>query len=303
MDWVKLGRGLRALRMRRGWRQADLALVARCSQSLISRVERGRGGLASGRTLQAISSALEARLVVRLDWNGEALDRLLDRGHAQLVEHVIRVLRAAGWEAVPEATFALGGERGSVDILAWHAPRQPFSSSRSSRWFHMSRRWSRRSTGRSGSVERSPALGAGTRRPSRGSWSSPTSERAGVASWAHPTLFEAAFPDRNVAVRRFIQWPGERGLNALWFVSASNQVHARHRVAGRGPAACSVDVPSRLSPCQRVAWVIADRIRLTNSRPSAGWHETWAASRPAAAPVPVPERRGRQRACIIRVRA
>jgi hypothetical protein len=32
------------------------------------------------------------------------------------------MLRAATWEAVPEATFAIGAERGSVDVLAWHAP-------------------------------------------------------------------------------------------------------------------------------------------------------------------------------------
>ena len=30
-------------------------------------------------------------------------------------------LRALGWEVVLEATFFIRGERGSIDILGWHA--------------------------------------------------------------------------------------------------------------------------------------------------------------------------------------
>ena len=57
---------------------------------------------------------------MRLDWNGEALDRLLDGEHANLVEIVARRLRSAGWEVAAEVTFWIRGERGSVDLLAWH---------------------------------------------------------------------------------------------------------------------------------------------------------------------------------------
>ena len=60
-----------------------------------------------------------ARFEQRVLWQGEALDRLLDADHAAIVERVIRWLRAEGWEAVPEVTFAIRGERGA------HATEQP----------------------------------------------------------------------------------------------------------------------------------------------------------------------------------
>ncbi|MCI0582633.1 MAG: hypothetical protein L0227_07015 [Chloroflexi bacterium] len=70
--------------------------------------------------LRRICGALAARLVVRVDWRGEALDQLLDADHARLVEMVVRELRAGGWHCLTEATFAIRGERGSVDVLAYH---------------------------------------------------------------------------------------------------------------------------------------------------------------------------------------
>jgi hypothetical protein len=70
--------------------------------------------------LRRVTDALGARLVVRILWQGEELDRLLDAVHARLVESVMQRLDAAGWIAVPEATFRSGPERGSIDILAWH---------------------------------------------------------------------------------------------------------------------------------------------------------------------------------------
>jgi transcriptional regulator with XRE-family HTH domain len=122
MDAVRLGRGVRALRRRRGWRQADLAAAAHVSQSLISRIEIGRSDRVTLRSLQGIAAALGARIVARLDYNGEALDRLLDADHAALVEATVGRLVAAGWSCTTEVTFAIDGERGSVDVLAHHAP-------------------------------------------------------------------------------------------------------------------------------------------------------------------------------------
>src|SRR5689334_19452262 len=121
MDAVRIGLQIRALRIRRGWRQVDLGSRAGVSQSLIARVERGGCGRVRIGTLDRVVAALDARMVIRVDWHGEAVDRLLDAGHAALVEQVIGILREAGWEATPEVTFAIDGERGSVDVLAWHA--------------------------------------------------------------------------------------------------------------------------------------------------------------------------------------
>ena len=52
--------------------------------------------------------------------HGEDIDRLLDADHAEIVERVSAFLRRHGWEVVPEATFNIYGERGSIDILAFH---------------------------------------------------------------------------------------------------------------------------------------------------------------------------------------
>src|SRR6185312_11798662 len=103
MDAVRVGRVVRALRIRRRWRQLDLAVRARISQSLVARIERGGAGRLRLDTLERVIAALDARLVLRVDWHGEAADRLLDADHAAIVERVLGILHASGWEAVPEA--------------------------------------------------------------------------------------------------------------------------------------------------------------------------------------------------------
>ncbi len=69
-----------------------------------------------------VAGELGARLRVQLLAHGEDLDRLLDADHAEIVERVGALLRGHGWEVVPEATFNIWGERGSIDILAFHPP-------------------------------------------------------------------------------------------------------------------------------------------------------------------------------------
>lgn len=121
MDAVRFGLIIRALRRRKGLTQERLGNDARVGRSAVARVERGEAESFTGATLRRIAVALGARLELRLLWHGEALDRLLDEDHARLVEAIIRELRALGWEVAPEVTFAIFGERGSIDVLAWHA--------------------------------------------------------------------------------------------------------------------------------------------------------------------------------------
>jgi transcriptional regulator with XRE-family HTH domain len=121
VDLVRFGRGFRALRIRRRWRQVDLAAAASVGPSIVARIERGRANTIPPHKLDKVSQALGARLDLRLSWNGEALDRLLDGDHARLVETTAASLRRAGWEVAAEVTFWIRGERGSVDVLAWHA--------------------------------------------------------------------------------------------------------------------------------------------------------------------------------------
>jgi transcriptional regulator with XRE-family HTH domain len=120
MDPVRFGLAIRALRRRRGWTQTDVADRAGVSQTAVSRAERGDARALTLRTLERIAEALGARTSLRLFWHGEELDRLLDAAHAGLVEQVIGILRGNGWEVVPEATFNVYGERGSVHVLAFH---------------------------------------------------------------------------------------------------------------------------------------------------------------------------------------
>ena len=120
MDSIRLGLALRALRIRLGWRQIDLARRTGLSQSTISAIERGHIGSVSLATLERVAAALGARLDVSVRWRGEQLDRLLDEAHANLVEAVVRPLPGWGWEVSVEVSFAVAGERGSIDVLAFH---------------------------------------------------------------------------------------------------------------------------------------------------------------------------------------
>ena len=122
MDGTWVGRRIRALRHYRGWRQADLAARSGESRDVVSRIERGRIGDMPVRRVAAIARALDADLVVSLRWRGGELDRLLDEGHAAVLGRVAELLQACGWITESEVTYSVYGERGSIDLLAWHAP-------------------------------------------------------------------------------------------------------------------------------------------------------------------------------------
>jgi transcriptional regulator with XRE-family HTH domain len=118
VDRIRVGRGLRAIRRRRRWRQQDVAERAKCARSLIADAEAGRiGGMTLDR-LVAIGEVLEADLDLVVRWRGERIDRLVDEAHAALVESVVRLLTHRGWICEVEATFSIWGERGAIDVLA-----------------------------------------------------------------------------------------------------------------------------------------------------------------------------------------
>jgi hypothetical protein len=47
----------------------------------------------------------------------------MDERHAALVDATVRWLTASGWSLAVEASFSIYGERGSIDVLAWHPDR------------------------------------------------------------------------------------------------------------------------------------------------------------------------------------
>jgi transcriptional regulator with XRE-family HTH domain len=122
MDGAWVGRRIRALRQHRGWRQVDLAARSGESRDVVSRIERGRIGEMPVRRVDAIARALDADLVISVRWRGGELDRLLDEGHAAILGRAAEPLGASGWITEPEVTYSVYGERGSIDLLAWHPP-------------------------------------------------------------------------------------------------------------------------------------------------------------------------------------
>jgi hypothetical protein len=88
------------------------------SQSLVSRAERGHLETLSIRTVRAIFAALDAGCTIAPWWRSGQLDRLLDEAHAAMSARTVELLRRTGWDVTVEATFAVYGERGSIDVLA-----------------------------------------------------------------------------------------------------------------------------------------------------------------------------------------
>jgi transcriptional regulator with XRE-family HTH domain len=122
VDDLRVGRVARTLRQRLGWRQADVAKSAGCSQDEVSLLERGRIEGMSLRRLRALFRVFDAEVVVLIRWRGGSLDRVLDARHAHLADAMLGKLAAAGWLVQPEVSYSVYGERGSIDLLAWHEP-------------------------------------------------------------------------------------------------------------------------------------------------------------------------------------
>jgi transcriptional regulator with XRE-family HTH domain len=117
---TRIGRKLRILRLRLGWRQQDLAERAGVSRATVSQAETDPARSVSLRALQQIADALGARLTLDVQWRGAELDRLLDAHHAALVELVGAFLRRHGWDVRVEVSFNHYGDRGRYDMLAFH---------------------------------------------------------------------------------------------------------------------------------------------------------------------------------------
>lgn len=116
---LELGRILRALRRRRGWRQEDAAIRARVHRSTWSRIEGGHLDRLTFATVRSCLAALEVRLDLLPRWRGTELERLLDEGHAALQAGWKERLERWNWQVRAEVSFNRYGERGRIDLLAW----------------------------------------------------------------------------------------------------------------------------------------------------------------------------------------
>lgn len=183
----------------------------------------------SVRALLRIVDALNARLVVRVLWQGEELDRLLDRDHANLVEVIIRRLTASGWSAWPEVTFRNGPERGSIDVLAWHqTSRQLLVVEVKSVVPDVQAMLA----GLDRKARLAPTIGR-----ERG-WTVvdvsrllvlPEDRTARRRLGAFAATFDRALPARNVQVRKWLESPSGP-LSGVIFLSDVTQARPRHRI-------------------------------------------------------------------------
>ncbi len=90
-------------------------------RSAVSNAERGRIGRLTVEQVDRLAEALDGQVDLRLRWRGDELDRLLNRDHSALHEQVARLfLGTPGWVISPEVSFSIYGERGIIDVLAWH---------------------------------------------------------------------------------------------------------------------------------------------------------------------------------------
>lgn len=125
MDDQRLGQIYRAIRQRKGWRQVDLGARAGVSASLVARIERGAVGSIPVDKLRRVAIALGARLDTTIRWSGADLGRLLNARHAAMHEAMATFMsNLDGWQFEPEVSFSIYGERGVIDVLAWHPARR-----------------------------------------------------------------------------------------------------------------------------------------------------------------------------------
>ena len=122
MNGQRLGALVRAVRIRKGLRQQDVAGSAGVSRSTVSRLESGNAGRLSLDTVERIASAVDVRTEIFGRWRGGDGDRLLNWRHSLLADSFSAAVRAhEGWLFEPEVPFSIYGERGVIDQLGWHA--------------------------------------------------------------------------------------------------------------------------------------------------------------------------------------
>lgn len=101
--------------------QTELGARIGLSQQQISLIERGHLDVMPVRSVRAAFRGVGAIASWEIRWRGGAIDRLLDERHSAIVGALSTLLVGLGWEVIPELTYSEFGERGSIDLVAWHA--------------------------------------------------------------------------------------------------------------------------------------------------------------------------------------
>jgi transcriptional regulator with XRE-family HTH domain len=211
------------IRVRERLTQAAVAVSGGMSQAAVSRLESGAAGGMTLDAIRAVASALGARIEIRVLWRGAELEKLLDERHARLSGDVVRTLSNWGWLTQIEVSFSVYGERGSIDILAWHAASRSLLVIEVKAELASIEELVRR-------LDAKERLAPAIVRERYG-WYPRMVSRLVVlpggrsvyrAVGRHGTLLESAFPVRGNAVRSWLREPTGR-LSGLWLVSSMRE--------------------------------------------------------------------------------
>jgi len=219
------GRLIATVRRHLGLRQLDVGRAAGVDQKIVSLLESGRFERVSVARFRRVCAALGIQPVLELRWRGGQIDRLIDRDHARIVEAVVAELARLGWETTPEFTFNVWGERGSVDILAWHPGKRVLLLIEvKTRLTDLQRLLMAMSK----KLRLVPGLVAeerGWRRAGLGHVVVVLDCRANRSTVAtHDATFAATFPARTARVRAWLRSPvGD--LAGVWFLALRQEAH------------------------------------------------------------------------------
>lgn len=231
MDDVRVGSVIRAVRIRRRMTQAQVAAAAGVSRSVVSSIERGALDGTSVRSLRGVAGALGISLSLEPRWRGAELARLLDERHAIMVRSVLARLASTEWQALPEHTFNVWGENGSVDVLAWLPRRRALlvvevKTKLADLQDLLSKMDRKRRLAPSlvRDLGWKPLVVASVLVLPDETWARSTVNR-------FEPVFAAALPSRTADVRRWLKQP-DRDLRGIWFLLNDAPGSIRRRPAG-----------------------------------------------------------------------
>jgi hypothetical protein len=186
------------------------------------------------RTVRAIAAAVGLDLSFVPRGGGAQLDRLVDEEHSAIVNAVVTRLVAEGWETMVEFSFNDYGDRGSVDVLGWHAGRRALVIVETKSRLADLQDTCRSLDTKARVVPRLAAQARGWRPVSVGVLlvvPECSRERAAVAR--RSAIFTSAFPDRNLEIRVWLREP-DRPLRGLWFLRNATASCAAKGSGSRG---------------------------------------------------------------------
>jgi transcriptional regulator with XRE-family HTH domain len=217
-DDLRIGVAIRRCRERSGRRQVDIADEVGVTRQCVSRLERGHVESFTVHTVRAIAAAVGVDLPFAPRGQGAQLDALVDEEHSLMVDAVVTHLVAAGWETMVEFSFNDYGDRGSVDVLAWHAERRALLVVETKSRLANLQETCRSLDTKARLVPRLAGLARGWRPAVVGVVlvvAESSRERAAVARRA--AIFASSFPVRNVELRDWLGRP-DRPVRGLWFL-------------------------------------------------------------------------------------